>query len=319
MKKIIYLLTLALLAGIYACNNGNSNENTGKLSGNIKIDGSSTVYPITEAVAEEFRNIQPEVHVTIGISGTGGGFKKFGRGETDISDASRTIKDSEKEVCEKNNIHYIELPVAYDGMAVVVNPENDWVDHFTVEELKLLWSPEAQDSILKWNQIRPEWPNKEIHLFGPGTASGTYDYFTHAIVGKSSSSRGDYTASEDDNVLVQGIKNDKYALGFFGLAYYEENKSILKLVPIDAGNGAVSPSAKTVLSGEYTPLSRPIFIYVNTNAAEKPEVVKFVEFYLENAKQLSAEVGYIPLQDEKYAASKKKFSDFLKTHKKSGK
>ena len=292
---------------------GSNDEKKGNLSGDIKIDGSSTVFPITEAVAEEFRKVQPDVKVTIGVSGTGGGFKKFGRGETDISDASRLIKDSEKEVCSQNNIDFVGLEIAYDGMAVLVNPQNTWVNKLTIEELKKIWEPEAQDKIIKWNQIRPEWPDKEIHLFGPGTASGTYDYFTESIVGKSGSSRGDFTASEDDNVLVQGIKNDVLALGFFGLAYYEENQQFLKLVPIDNGDGPVLPNAETVLNKTYKPLSRPVFIYINSQSAKRPEVVEFVNFYLNNIKTLVPEVGYIPLQDDLLKEEKQKFETFIKS------
>lgn len=290
---------------------GNKTAKNSELAGTIKIDGSSTVYPVTEAVAEEFRAVQPKINVTIGISGTGGGFKKFGRGETDISDASRPIKQSEIDLCNENNIKYIELSVAYDGLAVLVNPENDWVDHFTVDELKKLWEPDAQGKITKWNQIRPEWPDEEVHLFGPGVASGTYDYFTEAIVGESGSSRGDFTASEDDNVLVQGIAGDKYGLGFFGLAYYEENKDKLKIIAVDGGNGPVFPTIETVKNGSYTPLSRPLFIYINSVAGKRTEVQEFVRFYLDNAPALSREVGYIPLENTAYQAEKEKFESFV--------
>ena len=312
MKKNLTILTFAvILLFAFGCNNKNKNSGENKLSGEIKIDGSSTVFPITEAVAEEFRALYPDVKVTIGVSGTGGGFKKFGRNETDISDASRLIKTSEEEICKENNISYIGLEVAYDGMAVLVNKENTWVDKLTTDELKKMWAPEAQGVIKTWNQIRPEWPNKEIHLFGPGVASGTYDYFTETIVGKSGSSRGDFTASEDDNVLVQGIKGDILSLGFFGLAYYEENKNDLKIVPIDNGNGPVIPTMETITSGTYAPLSRPLFIYVNSEAAKREEVKSFVRFYLENASKLVKEVGYDPLQAEKYKEQKAKFEDFV--------
>jgi phosphate transport system substrate-binding protein len=250
------------------------------------------------------------VKVTIGVSGTGGGFKKFGRGETDISDASRPIKDKEKTICEENGISYVELTVAYDGLAVLINPGNDWVDQFTVEELRRLWEPSAQGTITKWSQIREGWPDEEIHLFGPGTASGTYDYFTEAIVGESGSSRGDFTASEDDNILVQGIAGDKYGLGFFGLAYYQENKDKLTLVPVDGGNGPVAPSLETVKDGSYAPLSRPLFIYANSTAVARPEAVEFIDFYLNNAAELSKEVGYIPLPDAEYDKQKQAFAEF---------
>lgn len=306
MRPILIAITALFLT---ACG-GNSGNGGGEMEGTISIDGSSTVFPVSEAVAEEFRNEQPRVKVTIGVSGTGGGFKKFGRGETDISDASRPIKDKEKKICEENKITYQELSVAYDGLAVLVNPANDWVDHFTVEELKMLWEPTAQGNIMKWSQIREGWPDEEIHLFGPGTASGTYDYFTEAIVGESGSSRGDFTASEDDNVLVQGIAGDKFGLGFFGLAYYEENKDKLKLVSVDGGSGPVAPSLETVKNGTYAPLSRPLFIYVNSKAVERPEVVEFVNFYLDNAAELSKDVGYIPLPDEEYKKQKEAFATF---------
>ncbi|MBN1599760.1 MAG: PstS family phosphate ABC transporter substrate-binding protein [Bacteroidales bacterium] len=302
----IILLTILILS---ACGGPASQKE--QLSGTIRIDGSSTVYPITEAVAEEFRVVSPDVKVTVGISGTGGGFKKFGRGETDISDASRPIKQKEIDACNENGISYVKLEVAYDGLAVIVNPENDWVDHFTVEELKKLWEPDAQGVIMKWNQIRPEWPDEEVHLFGPGVASGTYDYFTEAIIGESGSSRGDFTASEDDNVLVQGVAGDKYGLGFFGLAYFEENADKLKLVPVDGGNGPVAPSIETVSNGTYTPLSRPLFIYVNSRAAKRKEVQKFVYFYIQNAPALSKEVGYVPLPEAKYKEQTENFSSFL--------
>jgi phosphate transport system substrate-binding protein len=306
--NVLTLLAIILLA---SCG-GNANKKSEKLTGDIKIDGSSTVYPITEAVAEEFRIDQPAVNVTIGVSGTGGGFKKFGRGETDLSDASRPIKQSEIDLCKENNISYVELMVAFDGLAVIVNPGNDWVDHFTVAELKMIWEPAAQGVIMKWNQIRPEWPNEEIHLFGPGVASGTYDYFTEAVVGESGSSRGDFTASEDDNVLVQGVAGDKLGLGFFGLAYFEENMDKLKLVGVDGGQGVVSPSLETVSNGTYSPLSRPLFIYVNSTAAKRPEVQGFVKFYLGNASTLSEEVGYVPLPAADYTAQSLKFGEFIK-------
>ncbi len=320
MKSHKIILSLLLLGLVWtSCTNKADESNTSQgasktLEGNINIDGSSTVYPITEAVAEEYRAVQPKVRVTVGVSGTGGGFKKFSRGETDISDASRPIKQKEQDACAQIGIKYVQLPVAYDGLSVLVHPENDWVDHFTVEELNRLWRPDAQGKITKWNQIRPEWPDKEIHLFGPGTASGTYDYFSEAICGKHVGTRGDYTASEDDNVLVQGIAGDKYALGFFGLAYYEENKDKLKLVAVDNGNGPVLPDMQTVSGGTYSPLSRPIFIYVSSKSVSKPQVVSFVNFYLEHAAKLSQEVGYIPLPVEEYKKDKDTFSAFVEAN-----
>ncbi len=296
---------------------GGSTENNGTATDGaameISIDGSSTVFPITEAVAEEYRAEAKDVRVTVGVSGTGGGFKKFSRGETDISDASRPIKDEEAATCKENGISYIELSVAYDGLAVIINPENDWLKSITVAELKKIWEPSAKGTIMNWNQIRPEWPNEKIELYGPGTASGTFDYFTEAIVGESGSCRADFNASEDDNILVTGVAGNKYALGFFGLAYFEENQNKLKLVAVDGGKGAVTPSQASVMDGTYAPLSRPLFIYVNSKAAAKDHVVKFVEYYLENAGDLANEVGYISMKPEEYTAQKTKFADFLKT------
>jgi phosphate transport system substrate-binding protein len=304
IRSFLLLFALGLLIG--GCG-PKSDSTESKLQGDIKIDGSSTVYPITEAIAEEFRIDEPDVKVTVGVSGTGGGFSKFGRGETDINNASRPIKEQEAAECKKNNIGFVGLKVAFDGLVVVVNKENTWINEITVQELKKIWKPEAQQKITRWNQINASWPAEEFHLYGPGIASGTYDYFTEVIVGKSGSSRGDYTASEDDNVLVQGIAGDKNGLGFFGLAYYEENKDKLKLIGVDGGSGVTLPSIETVKSGSYKPLSRPVFIYVSDVAAKRPEVVKFVEFYLDNAAALVQDVGYIPLTDQEYEAEKSKF------------
>ena len=315
MKKQILMILVAMIAISCGDTKKSSETNSDMLTGTIQVDGSSTVFPITEAVAEEYRNEQPEVKVTIGVSGTGGGFKKFARGETNISNASRPIKDLEIESCKANNINYIELEVAYDGLAVLVNPANTWVDSFTIEELKKIWEPAAQGKIMKWNQIRPGWPNEEIHLFGPGVASGTYDYFTEAIVGKSGSSRGDFTASEDDHVLVQGIAGDKYALGFFGLAYYTENADKLTLIGVHNGIEVVKPTLETVSNGSYKPLSRPLFIYVNSTSVKSPEVVDFVNFYLNNAAELSEDVGYIPLPTDLYSKQKENFKTFVESNK----
>ncbi|MBI4654587.1 MAG: PstS family phosphate ABC transporter substrate-binding protein [Nitrospirae bacterium] len=275
----------------------------------VKIDGSSTVYPITEAVAEEFQKAKRgEVKVTVGISGTGGGFKKFCRGETDISNASRPILKKEIDVCKESGIEYIELPVAYDGLAIMVNPKNTWASSMTVAELKKIWEPAAQGKITKWNQVRPDWPDAPLKLYGAGVDSGTFDYFTEAIVGKAKSSRGDFTSSEDDNILVQGIASDKNALGFFGYAYYAENKNKLKLVAVDSGTGHVLPSEKTVMEGTYQPLSRPIFIYVSKKSASKPEVKEFVGFYLKNAPKLVKEVKYIQLPQKAYKLAEERFA-----------
>jgi phosphate transport system substrate-binding protein len=267
----------------------------------VQIDGSSTVFPVTEAVAEEFQKTKKgKVKVTVGISGTGGGFKKFCRGETDISDASRPILKQEMDDCKGAGVEYIELPIAFDALTVIVNPKNNWSPSMTVAELKKIWEPTAQGKITNWNQVRSDWPNAPLKLFGAGADSGTFDYFTEAITGKAKSSRGDFTASEDDNVLVQGVANDTNALGFFGFAYYVENKGKLKAVAVDNGKGAVGPSEKTVLDGSYQPLSRPIYIYVSKKAMEKPEVKEFVEYYLKSAPKLVKEVKYVPLPDKLY-------------------
>jgi phosphate transport system substrate-binding protein len=267
----------------------------------IQIDGSSTVFPVTEAVAEEFQKSKKgKIKVTVGIAGTGGGFKKFCRGETDISDASRPILKQEMEACKGAGVEYIELPIAFDALTVIINPKNNWSPSMTVAELKKIWEPSAQGKITNWNQVRDKWPNAPLKLFGAGADSGTFDYFTEAITGKAKSSRGDFTASEDDNVLVQGVANDVNALGFFGFAYYAENTSKLKAVAVDNGKGAVGPSEKTVLDGSYQPLSRPIYIYISKKALAKPEVKEFAEFYLKNAPKLVKEVKYVPLPDKVY-------------------
>ncbi len=277
----------------------------------IRIDGSSTVYPITEAVAEEFQKAKKGgVRVTVGISGTGGGFKKFCRGEIDISDASRPILKKEMDVCREQGIEYIELPVAYDGLAVIVNPKNTWVQSFTVADLKKMWEPAAQGTVMKWNQVRFEWPDASLKLFGPGADSGTFDYFTEAVNGKSKASRGDFTASEDDNVLVQGIAGDKNAVGYFGMAYYEENKDKLKVVAVvnPATNKEVIPSLRTVMDGSYAPLSRPLFVYINKKSVDKPEVKEFVEYYLKNADMLTKQVKYVPLPANAYKLAQDRFA-----------
>jgi phosphate transport system substrate-binding protein len=281
----------------------------------VKVDGSSTVYPITEAVAEDFQKAKKNaIKVTVGISGTGGGFKKFCRGETDISNASRPITKKEIEDCKAAGIEYMEFPVAYDALTVVVNPKNDWIKSMTVAELKTIWEPGAQGKITSWKQVNPAWPDRPLKLFGPGADSGTFEYFTEAITGKSKASRGDFTASEDDNVLVQGVARDIGALGFFGYAYYEENKDKLRSVPIvdKDGKPAVAPSVKTVIDGTYQPLARPIFIYVNAKSADKPEVKEFVEYYMKNAEKLTKEVKYVPLPAKAYAYNDDHFAKRIK-------
>jgi len=280
------------------------------LAKTVRVDGSSTVYPITEAVAEEFQKAKRgAIKVTVGISGTGGGFKKFCRGETDITNASRPIIKKEIEACEKNGIQFIELPIAYDAIAIVVNPHNTWVKSLTISELKKMWEPKAHGNVKRWNQIRADWPDAPLNLYGPGADSGTFDYFTETVVGKLKSSRADFTASEDDNVLVQGISRDKNAIGYIGYAYYEENKNKLKLISIDAGKGAVLPSDETVMKSTYSPLSRPLFIYVSAkSASNKPEVKEFVDFYLKNAPVLTKKAKFIPLPQSLYDLVQTRFS-----------
>ena len=292
---------LALALVLVGCGGGSTNS--------VSVDGSSTVFPLTEAVAEEFMTNNQGARVNVGVSGTGGGFSKFLRGETAINDASRPIAPGEKEKARENGIEYIELPVAYDGLAVVVHPENDWVDCLTVDELKQIWRPDSE--INRWSQIRDDFPDRPLDLYGPGTASGTYDYFTEAIVGEAEASRSDFTASEDDNVLVQGITGTETSLGYFGLAYYENNADDLKALGVDpdsTGGGAscVQPSAETVQNGTYRPLSRPLFIYVN-KAKITPTVEKFVEFYLQNASELATDVGYVGMPDDAYELALERF------------
>lgn len=281
------------------------------LSGQIITDGSSTVYPITSAAAEEFNKYAPDVRIPVGVSGTGGGFKKFCAGETDLQDASRPISPSEVEACKGKNIEYVELPVAYDGIAVVVNPNNTWADHLTVAELKKIWAPEAQEKITKWKQVRDGFPDKPLKLYGPGTDSGTFDYFTEAVVGKTKSSRGDYQASEDDNVLVQGVAGDEGALGYFGYAYVVENPGKLKALPVENNTGKrVAPSVESIKDGSYQPLSRPLFLYVKKDVTSRAEVKAFVNFYLSKSFTpliQSREVGYIALNDDVYDAVTKRF------------
>ena len=272
----------------------------------VKIDGSSTVFPITEAVAEEFQiQKRGKVHVTVGIAGTGGGFKKFCAGATDISDASRPILAAEMQLCKDAGIKYIELPVAYDALTVAVNPKATWVDQITVAELKKMWEPAAQGSIKTWSQVNSKWPNQPLNLFGPGTDSGTFDYFTEAVNGKSKSSRGDFTASEDDNVLVQGVTQNPNALAYFGYAYFAANAGKMKaLKVVNSAGQAVGPGESAVLDGTYNPLSRPLFIYVNVDSLKKAEVKDFVDFYLSNAQSLVKEVKYVPLAPAAYQMAK---------------
>lgn len=278
----------------------------------IKIDGSSTVFPIAEAVAEEFQtDMRGAVRVTVGVSGTGGGFKKLCRGDVDVANASRPILAEEMQACSAAGIRFMELPVAFDAVTVVVHPENGWAKALTVADLKKIWEPAAQGKIARWNQVRREWPDAPLMLFGPGADSGTFDYFTEAITGKAKSSRGDYTASEDDNVLVQGVQNNKNALGYFGLAYYQSYEDSVRAVPIQASAGApaVAPSVATVRDGTYQPLSRPLFIYVSEAAAQRAEVRRFVEFYLTEGPALAGQVGFVPLPDDAAQLALEHFRD----------
>jgi phosphate transport system substrate-binding protein len=305
MNKLPVILMLAgALAGCSKRKNSGGTETgsgTGATSsGPVRVDGSSTVFLVSQAVAEEYQKAGHGT-VTVGESGTGGGFKKFCRGEVDLTGASRPIKQSEAEDCKKANIDFVELPIAYDGLAVIVNPKNTWVDHLTVEELANIWKPDSK--ITNWKDVRAGFPDKPLRLFGAGTDSGTYDYFTQAIVGKEHSSRGDFTANEDDNVLVQGVAGDENALGFFGYAYYAENKDKLKIVAIDNankndGDGPIAPSPETVSNGTYQPLSRPIFVYVSAPAMKRGEVEKFAKYYVDNTRTLSTEVGYVALPEK---------------------
>jgi len=308
------IMLLATLAGCSSSHSAGGGAGTStKATGAVKVDGSSTVYPITEAVAEELRAVHPHIQVTVGISGTGGGMKKFAAGEIDICDASRAIKQKEADKCAAKGVEFIELEVAYDGLAVVINPQNDWCDCLTVEQLRELWRPES--AVKKWSDLNPDWPQEEIRLYGPGTDSGTFDYFTKAVVGEEKACRADYTASEDDNVLVTGVINSRYALGYFGYAYYSENKGKLKLLGVDGGSGCVKPSVETVRSLTYKPLSRPLFIYVSTESLKQPAVRDFVKFYLETADQLATEVGYVPVSDQAAEKNQQLFQKAASTEK----
>jgi len=305
-RPFALLFVATWLAGCGGGSDGRINPSEAPV---IKMDGSSTVFPIAEAVAEEFQlQERGAARVTVGLSGTGGGFKKLCRGDTDIANASRPILAEEMQACRDSGVQYFELPVAFDAITVVVNPKNDWVESITIEDLKKIWEPAAQGVILRWNQVRPEWPDAPLMLFGPGADSGTFDYFTEAVVGKAKASRGDYTASEDDNVLVQGVEHNKYALGYFGFAYYISHRERMRAVPIQQADGStVAPTIETVTDGTYQPLSRPLFIYASAQAAQRPEVRRFLEFYLTEGGALAEEVGFVRLPPEASATALRHF------------
>jgi phosphate transport system substrate-binding protein len=305
------ILAMATGMALIGCGNQDGSARMGRNAPVIRMDGSSTVFPIAEAVAEEFQIEQRgAVRVTAGLSGTGGGFKKLCRGEIDLSNASRPILEEELAACRTAGIGFMELPVAFDAITVVVNPANDWVQSLTIADLKKMWEPAAQGQIKRWNQVRPEWPDAPLMLFGPGADSGTFDYFTEAVMGKAKASRGDYTASEDDNVLVQGVEHNKYALGYFGYAHYASHKERMRVVAIERDDGIpVAPSHTTVTDGSYQPLSRPLFIYVSEKSTTRPEVRKFIEFYLTEGPALAAEVGFVSLPEHAVQMSLQHFQD----------
>lgn len=321
MRKIFYGIGFALVLASCGSSTGTGTGTTSGaplISGDIKINGSSTVYPVTAAIAEVFQeqSANENVNITVGQSGTGGGFKMFVRGETDINDASRPIKSKEIKNFLDNNVQFHEVTVAYDGIAVVVNKDNDFIDYLTVQELQKIWM-KSENQSKKWSDIREGWPEKNIILYGPGEASGTFDYFCEVIVGKGNSSRNDYNASENDNVLVKGVVDDKFAMGYFGYSYYADNKDKLKVVPVDGGNGAVAPSLETVMNKTYAPLSRPLFIYVSNAAAKKPQVVEYVNFYLDHVadQYLVDAIKHIPLPANEVGDQKKAFDSFVKASK----
>lgn len=303
-EKVAVLIAAAAMTG---CGGGDGAAGAG---GRIQVDGSSTVYPITQAMAEEFMMAGEGrgVRVTVSQSGTGGGFQRFCSGETEISNASRPIKASEEDRCEQNGVEPVEFRVAKDGIAVVVNPANDFVQCLTVDELRRIWGPGSQ--VQMWSDVRSQWPNRRIKLYGPGTDSGTFDYFTEEIMGEEDVSRQDYTASEDDNVLVQGVAGDPASLGYFGYAYYEQNTNQIRALEVDAGAGCVGPDRETIASGEYRPLSRPMYIYVKGEALERPEVRSFLTFYMENAQELIPSAGYVPVADSVYEANLSRIQGF---------
>ena len=315
LGAIILSLTLAgcgsSASSAPAAQSGASSAGTMDLVGDINVDGSSTMFPITEAVAEEFGNLtNKQVRVTVGVSGTGGGFKKFCNGETQVSDASRPIKASEVSLCQEGGVEYIEIPVAIDGLTVIVNQGNDFARCMTIEELDKMWGPEAEETVTKWSQVRDGWPEEDMDMYAPGVDSGTFDYFTDTVSGESGASRGDFTASEDDNLIIQGVSGEKNGVGYLGYSYYVENAGKLKAVEIDGGDGCVAPTDATINQGTYSPLSRPLFIYVRKDAANEPHIAEFIRYYLsEEGQKLAAEVGYIPFPQAVYDLAMAKFDN----------
>tara|TARA_B110000438_G_scaffold201438_1_gene192947 strand:+ start:7919 stop:8857 length:939 start_codon:yes stop_codon:yes gene_type:complete len=307
LKKYISVSIFIILIMIFGCST-DENTSDSALSGTIEIDGSSTVFPISVAAAEIFRETHPNVQIPVGISGTGGGMKRFVIGEITISNASRLIQDKEVEIANENGIDFTELAVAFDGLSVIVNKNNDWVDCLTTDELNLIW--DQGSTINNWNQIRPSFPDKELSLYGPGTDSGTFDYFTEIINGQEGKTRADYTPSEDDNVLVMGVSGDLGSLGYFGYAYYVQNKDKLRLLLVDSGSGCIGPSDETINNSSYSPLSRPLFIYVNNSEVKREEVFEFIKFYLENGAMLAGEGGYVALPQNMYSDGLKEISKY---------
>jgi phosphate transport system substrate-binding protein len=306
MRPALIFVFLALVAA--GCGGDGAGENgEDGLSGRVQADGSSTVGPLTTAAAEQFRQQEPGVQVTVGVSGTGGGFERFCAGETDISNASRPIKEEEEEACKDKGVQYVELHVANDALTLVVNPENDWADCLTVPELKNVWEPGSK--VENWNQIRSDFPDVELKLYGAGTDSGTFDYFTDAIVGEEGASRSDYSATEDDNVTVQGVSGDEGALGYFGFSYYDENQATLKALAIDGGEGCVEPSVENAQNGTYAPLSRPLFVYAKKQSLQQPEVEAFVQYILDNATAIAESSQFVPLTEEQVEKAKAAFEE----------
>lgn len=312
VSKLSSLVGLALIAMVTGCgSSADSQSSTNEFSGAIRIDGSSTVFPVSSIAAEIFGDEHSKMKISVAGSGTSAGMSKFRLGEIDICDASRPIKKKELDAAHEKGIEIVEFIIGQDGLAVVVHPDNDWCDSITVEELKAIWRPEANETITKWSDVNPDWPDQEFKLYGPGTASGTFEYFTGVIVGKKNSSRPDYEKSEDDNILVRGVAGNKGAIGYFGYAYYAENKEILKLLAVDDGSGPVKPSEPTIIDGSYKPLSRPLFIYVNKASLKRPEVAAFVKYYVENAAKLAEEAQYVAVSDEVQVENLKRLKEAL--------